>query len=66
MYQRSDDRREIVANRVRVYLRDTQPVVERYARMHLLQRVDGDQSIEGVKAALRQAVGEDEAEAIPA
>jgi adenylate kinase len=60
LYQRTDDKREVVANRVAVYLRDTLPVVERYARQGILQRVDGNQSIEAVKAALRQAIGEDE------
>jgi adenylate kinase len=64
LYQRTDDTREVVANRVAVYLRDTLPVVERYARQGRLQRVDGDQSIEAVKAALLLAIGEDEA--IPA
>jgi adenylate kinase len=60
LYQRTDDKREVVANRVAVYLRDTLPVVERYDRLGLLQRVDGNQSIEAVKTALIQAIGEDE------
>ncbi len=60
LYQRTDDKREVVANRVAVYLRDTLPVVERYAQQRILQRVNGNQSIEAVKAALRQAIGEDE------
>jgi adenylate kinase len=64
LYQRTDDKREVVANRVAVYLRDTLPVVERYAAQGVLQRVDGNQSIEAVKAALRQAIGADQA--IPA
>jgi adenylate kinase len=64
LYQRTDDKREVVANRVAVYLRDTLPVVERYAAKHILQRVNGNQSIDAVKAALRQAIDEDEA--IPA
>jgi adenylate kinase len=61
LYQRSDDKREVVANRVAVYLRDTLPVVEHYAHLGILQRIDGNQSIEAVKAALLQAVDEDEA-----
>lgn len=61
LYQRSDDKREVVANRVAVYLRDTLPVVERYERQGVLQVVNGNQSIETVKAALVHAVGEDEA-----
>ena len=60
LYQRTDDKREVVANRVAVYLRDTLPVVERYAVQGRLQRVDGSQSIEAVKAALLLAIGEDE------
>jgi adenylate kinase len=61
LYQRSDDTREVVANRVTVYLRDTLPVVQRYARQGILLRIDGNQPIEAVTAALRQAIGEDEA-----
>jgi len=60
LYQRSDDRREVVANRVAVYLRDTMPVVERYDCLGVLQRVDGNQSIEAVKAALLNAIGDNE------
>ena len=61
LYQRTDDQREVVANRVAVYLRDTLPVVERYDCLGILVRVDGNQSIESVKAALLQAIAEDEA-----
>jgi adenylate kinase len=60
LYQRSDDKREVVANRVAVYLRDTLPVVERYERQGMLRRVDGDQPIEAVRAALLRAVAEPE------
>jgi adenylate kinase len=56
LYQRPDDQREVVANRINVYLRDTLPVVDRYAAQGILQRVDGNQPIEAVKAALREAV----------
>jgi adenylate kinase len=64
LYQRPDDRREVVANRINVYLRDTLPVVERYAANHVLHRVDGNQSIDAVRSALLEAVTEDQA--IPA
>jgi adenylate kinase family enzyme len=47
-----------------VYLRDTLPVVECYERKQILQRVDGNQSINVVKRALRAAIGTDQA--IPA
>ena len=61
LYQRPDDKREVVANRVAVYLRDTLPVVERYERKGILRRIDGNQSIETVKRALREAVDVEEA-----
>jgi adenylate kinase len=63
LYQRPDDKRDVVANRIEVYLRDTLPVVERYEGKGILQRVDGNQPIEAVKVALRSAVG---VEAVPA
>jgi adenylate kinase len=61
LYQRADDKREVVINRVAVYLRDTLPVVERYQRQGILRRIDGNQSIDVVKQALRRAVAVEEA-----
>ena len=63
LYQRPDDRRDVVSNRVAVYLRDTLPVIGRYDQQGILRRIDGNQSIEDVQLALRDAVG---LEAIPA
>jgi adenylate kinase len=59
LYQRPDDKREVVSNRVSVYMRDTLPVIERYAAAGVLRRVDGDQSIEEVKNALLAAISLD-------
>ncbi len=56
LYQRADDRREVVENRVNVYLRDTLPVVERYAAQGVLVRIDGNRPIAAVRAALRDAL----------
>jgi adenylate kinase len=60
LYQRPDDKREVVANRVDVYMRDTLPVIERYEQQGVLRRIDGNQAIDAVQVALRQAVGLDE------
>lgn len=57
LYQRPDDKREVVANRVSVYLRDTLPVIQAYEDRGILRRVNGDQSIEAVKLDLCAAVG---------
>jgi adenylate kinase len=56
LYQRADDKREVVTNRVAVYLRDTLPVVECYEQRGILRRIDGNQSIGAVKQALRHTV----------
>jgi adenylate kinase len=61
LYQRPDDKREVVAHRVNVYLRDTLPAIEHYEHAGVLWRVDGDQSIDEVKADLLRAVTTDEA-----
>jgi adenylate kinase len=61
LYQRADDRRDVVANRIAVYLRDTLPVIEHYASLGVLHRVDGKRSIEEVRRDLLAAVGLDRA-----
>jgi adenylate kinase len=66
LYQRADDKREVVTNRVAVYLRDTLPVVREYEQRRILRRVNGDQSIDAVKLALRQAVELGVDQAMPA
>jgi adenylate kinase len=60
LYQRADDKREVVTNRVAVYLRDTLPVIERYAHRGIMWRIDGNQPIVGVEASLRQAISADQ------
>jgi adenylate kinase len=55
--QRPDDRREVVQNRVEVYLRETTPTIEHYAGREVVQRVDGTGSIETVRARLCFALG---------
>jgi adenylate kinase len=61
LYQRPDDKREVVSNRVTVYMRDTLPVIEHYGFEGVLRRVDGNQSIEEVKDALLGAIRQDTA-----
>jgi adenylate kinase len=64
LYERADDKREVIAKRVGVYLRDTLPVVKRYEARGILRRVDGNRSIGRVRVALRQALGIDQAIAV--
>jgi adenylate kinase len=48
LYQREDDRLDVVSERIRVYLRDTVPVVEYYRERGILREIDGTQDIETV------------------
>src|SRR5207245_11556619 len=64
LYQRPDDKREVVANRVAVYLHDTLPVIDRYASQGILHCVDGNRSIDAVQESLLEVVADPEPEAI--
>ncbi len=57
LYQRPDDRREVVEKRVSVYFEQTVPVVEYYAARGVLRRVDGDRAIAAVRTDLLRAAG---------
>ncbi len=49
---RTDDREEVVRERLRVYREQTAPLIEEYENQRLLRRVDGDQTIEEVEKAI--------------
>jgi adenylate kinase len=54
---REDDRPETVRERLRVYHRETQPLVAYYDQRGLLRRVDGAQDADAVEAGVRTALG---------
>jgi adenylate kinase len=54
LYQREDDRPEVVAERNKVYLRDTMPVVDYYRARNILCTIDGSQSIDAVAAEIER------------
>jgi len=56
LYQREDDKTETVKRRIRVYLEQTQPLIEYYRQRGLLIEVDGRSSIEQVTVDLLSAV----------
>ncbi len=56
LYQRDDDKAEVQARRIKVFLEQTAPLVEFYGRRRQLVEVDGEQSIAAVTEALRVAV----------
>jgi adenylate kinase len=48
LYQREDDKVETVTNRIRVYFKQTMPLIEYYRQRDLLIEVDGAQAIDAV------------------
>jgi adenylate kinase len=45
LYQREDDKVETVTNRIRVYLKETQPLIEYYRQLGNLVEINGAQTI---------------------
>jgi adenylate kinase len=56
LYQREDDKAETVKRRIRVYLEQTEPLIEYYRQRGLLIEVDGARAIELVTADLLAAL----------
>ncbi len=57
LFQRDDDKPEVVANRIEIYNQETEPIVDYYRRSALLTEIDGEQRVEVVGQALAHAVG---------
>jgi adenylate kinase len=53
---RADDNPDAVCERLRVYHRDTEPLIAHYDERGLLRRVDGAQDPDAVEAAIRAAI----------
>jgi adenylate kinase len=56
LYQREDDKSETVKHRIRVYLEQTQPLIEYYRQRGVLAEVDGKKTIERVTTDLLAAI----------
>ncbi len=52
LYQRDDDRFEVVSERIKVYIQDTVPVVDYYRDRGILREIDGTRDIESVALAI--------------
>ena len=57
LYQRDDDKAEVVARRIEVYNEETEPVVDYYRQAGNLSEIDGEQPVDEVAQALAGAVG---------
>ena len=49
IYQRPDDKPEIVAHRIDVFLTHTAPLIDYYTRQHKLENIDGQMTVEDVR-----------------
>lgn len=58
LYQREDDRLETVVQRIRVYQKQTTPLIKHYRSKGILVEIDGEGPIERVTRALLNAVAE--------
>jgi adenylate kinase len=58
LYQREDDRSEVVARRLEVYRAQTAPLLDFYAARGVLRAVDGDRAPEAVLAELQRLTQE--------
>lgn len=56
LYQREDDKKETVINRIKVYFKQTMPLIEYYRQAGLLLEIDGTQSISKVTEDLLAAL----------
>ena len=56
LYQRDDDKAETVANRIKVYLEQTTPLIDYYRAQRKLVEIDGMQPIEKVTDKLLSAI----------
>jgi adenylate kinase len=56
LYQREDDTPETARRRIEVYLADTLPVLDYYRKDGIVREIDGDRSIEEVRAAILEAL----------
>jgi len=56
LYQRTDDKRETVEQRIKVYFDQTAPLIDFYRERGLLAEIDGSKSIDDVTSELLEVV----------
>jgi len=58
VYQRADDNRETVENRINVYFSQTAPLIEYYEKSGVIANVNGDQAMDKVFSDITKVLGE--------
>ncbi len=57
LIQRDDDKPETVLNRLEVYHKETQPLIDYYTNKGIVKNVDGTQGLDDVFAAIQAIIG---------
>lgn len=58
LFQREDDREETIAARLRVYEKQTTPLIDYYRRRGLLREIDGLGRVEEIRTRVLEALGQ--------
>jgi adenylate kinase len=58
LYQRDDDREETIANRLKVYDKQTAPLANYYRERGLLREIDGVGEVDEIRARVTKALGD--------
>ncbi|HEY9207181.1 MAG TPA: adenylate kinase [Candidatus Methanoperedens sp.] len=58
LYQREDDKEEAIKNRLVVYKKQTQPLIEYYDKKRILQTIDGGKDIPLIFEDIKKILGE--------
>ncbi|MEC9321416.1 MAG: adenylate kinase [Chloroflexota bacterium] len=56
LYQRDDDKVEVIRNRLDVYMQETEPLVKHFRELGNLREIDASEGINDVKRAIEKAV----------
>jgi adenylate kinase len=57
LIQRSDDKKETVLNRLKVYYNETEPVIDFYKKIGILYEIDGEKNPELIFEEIKEVIG---------
>ena len=58
LIQRNDDHKEIIKNRLEVYLKQTFPILERYEKRELIREISGELEIDQIPSEVERVLGD--------
>ena len=58
LIQRSDDHKEIIKNRLEVYLKQTYPILERYEKRDVIREISGELEIDQIPHEVERVLGD--------